>query len=283
MVRAGFQTREFEERFITLGLPYRVVGGARFYERLEIRDAIAYLRLIHQPSDDLAFERIINKPARGIGKTTMQAIHALARASERPLMDCARTLLASDELRPAGRRALSEIVETFARWRDLATHMPHGDLAATVLDESGYTEMWQKDKSPEAPGRLENLKELVSAMQEFETLGGFLEHISLVMENTVASQGAQVSLMTLHAAKGLEFDVVFLPGWEEGVSPTNALLTKMALPGSRRSGASPMSESPAPGARWKLVSPPIGACMASGKARSHRGSFRNCPTNMSRS
>ena len=131
-------------------------------------------------------------------------------------MDCARTLLTSDELRPAGRRALAEIVETFARWRDLATHLPHSDLAATVLDESGYTEMWQKDKSPEAPGRLENLKELVSAMQEFETLGGFLEHISLVMENTVASQGAQVSLMTLHAAKGLEFDVVFLPGWEEG-------------------------------------------------------------------
>ena len=231
LVRAGFQTREFEERFITLGLPYRVVGGARFYERLEIRDAIAYLRLIHQPSDDLAFERIINKPARGIGKTTMQAIHALARASERPLMDCARTLLASDELRPAGRRALSEIVETFARWRDLATHMPHGDLAATVLDESGYTEMWQKDKSPEAPGRLENLKELVSAMQEFETLGGFLEHISLVMENTVASQGAQVSLMTLHAAKGLEFDVVFLPGWEEGVFPNQRALDENGAAG----------------------------------------------------
>ena len=231
LVRAGFQTREFEERFITLGVPYRVVGGARFYERLEIRDAIAYLRLIHQPADDLAFERIINKPARGIGKTTLQSIHGLARVIERPLMHCANELLSSDELRPAGRRALAAAMASFDRWRALAESMHHAELAALVLDESGYTEMWQKDKTPEAPGRLENLKELVSAMEEFDTLAGFLEHISLVMENTTTSQGAQVSLMTLHAAKGLEFDVVFLPGWEEGVFPNQRALDENGAAG----------------------------------------------------
>lgn len=231
LVRAGFQTREFEERFITLGVPYRVVGGARFYERLEIRDAIAYLRLIHQPADDLAFERIINKPARGIGKTTLQSIHGLARVAERPLMHCARELLSSDELRPAGRRALAKALESFDRWRGLSESMHHAELAAMVLDESGYTEMWQKDKTPEAPGRLENLKELVSAMEEFDTLAGFLEHISLVMENTATSQGAQVSLMTLHAAKGLEFDVVFLPGWEEGIFPNQRALDENGAAG----------------------------------------------------
>ncbi len=184
LVRAGFQTREFEERFLALGLPYRVIGGLRFYERQEIRDALAYLRLIHQPADDLAFERIVNLPRRGIGTTTLQALHTLARSRAMPLGDAAQTLIGTDELKPAARRALSGFLADLARWRGLAETAPHPELAAQVFDESGYTAMWQADKSPDAPGRLENLKELVAAMAEFESLAGFLDHVSLVMENT---------------------------------------------------------------------------------------------------
>jgi len=219
LVRAGFQTREFEERFITLGLPYRVIGGPRFYERQEIRDALAYLRLIHQPADDLAFERIINTPRRGIGTTTLQSLFALARAERIALTDAAQRMLGTDELRPAAKKALGDFLMTLARWRNQAQTLSHTELAATVLDESGYTAMWQADKSPDAPGRLENLKELVAAMAEFDSLAGFLDHVSLVMENTATSGGDMVSLMTLHSAKGLEFDTVFLPGWEEGLFP----------------------------------------------------------------
>ena len=219
LVRAGFQTREFEERFITLGLPYRVIGGPRFYERQEIRDALAYLRLVHQPADDLAFERIINTPRRGIGDVTLQALHALARVQQIPLGEAARRLIETDELKPAARKALRDFLAGLARWRSLAGTALHTELAAVVLDESGYTAMWQADKSPEAPGRLENLKELVAAMAEFDNLAGFLDHVSLVMENTAAASGDMVSLMTLHSAKGLEFDTVFLPGWEEGLFP----------------------------------------------------------------
>ena len=219
LVRAGFQTREFEERFITLGLPYRVIGGPRFYERQEIRDALAYLRLVHQPADDLAFERIINTPRRGIGDVSLQALHALARAQRIPLAEAAQRLVETDELKPAARKALRDFLAGVARWRGLAETALHTELAAVVLDESGYTAMWQADKSPEAPGRLENLKELVAAMAEFDNLGGFLEHVSLVMENTNTAGSDMVSLMTLHSAKGLEFDCVFLPGWEEGLFP----------------------------------------------------------------
>jgi DNA helicase II / ATP-dependent DNA helicase PcrA len=219
LVRAGFQTREFEERFITLGLPYRVIGGPRFYERLEIRDALAYLRIVHQPADDLAFERIVNTPRRGIGDVTLQALHALARSQQIPLLEAARRLTETDELKPAARKALRDFLAGLARWRSLAETALHTELAAVVLDESGYTAMWQADKSPEAPGRLENLKELVAAMAEFDDLGGFLDHVSLVMENTASASGDMVSLMTLHSAKGLEFDAVFLPGWEEGLFP----------------------------------------------------------------
>jgi DNA helicase-2/ATP-dependent DNA helicase PcrA len=219
LVRAGFQTREFEERFITLGLPYRVVGGLRFYERQEIRDALAYLRLIHQPADDLAFERISNKPRRGIGDTTLRQLHAAARAGGLPLGEAARQLAATDELKPASRRALGALVGDLDRWRAMAAGLPHTELAETILDESGYTAMLQADKSPDAPGRLENLKELIAAMAEFETLTGFLEHVSLVMENAEADPQDMVNIMTLHSAKGLEFDVVFLPGWEEGLFP----------------------------------------------------------------
>jgi DNA helicase-2/ATP-dependent DNA helicase PcrA len=196
-----------------------VVGGPRFYERQEIRDALAYLRLIHQPADDLAFERIINVPRRGIGTSTLQSLFALARAERIALAEAAQRLIGTDELRPATRKALGDFLLTLGRWRNQVQGLSHPELAALVLDESGYTAMWQADKSPDAPGRLENLKELVAAMAEFDSLAGFLDHVSLVMENTVAGAGDMVSLMTLHSAKGLEFDTVFLPGWEEGLFP----------------------------------------------------------------
>ncbi len=231
LVRAGFQTREFEERFLTLGVPYQVIGGARFYERMEIRDAIAYLRVINQPDDDLALERIINKPKRGIGAASLQAVHHLARAEQISFWAAITKIIETDELRPAARKDLAKVVDDFQRWRGLAETEDHADLAGLVLDESGYTGMLQADKSPEAPGRLENLRELVTALEEFENLGGFLEHISLVMENAEANNGDQVSIMTLHAAKGLEFDVVFLPGWEEGVFPNQRSLDENGATG----------------------------------------------------
>ncbi len=223
LVRAGFQTREFEERFIQIGLPYRVVG-AKFYERQEIRDAIAYLRVIAQPADDLAFERIINTPRRGIGNATVQTIHQLARMDGLPMLAAAEKLITTDELKPAAKRSLTSIVNMFIQWRQDAGQTAHTELAMRVLDESGYTEMWQKEKTPDAEGRLENLKELVTAMDNFENLEGFLEHISLVMDGDNTVNEGEVTLMTLHAAKGLEFDVVFLPGWEDGIFPSQRTL-----------------------------------------------------------
>jgi len=219
LVRAGFQTRAFEERLIALGLPYRVIGGLRFYERAEIRDALAYLRVLAQPADDLAFERIVNQPKRGLGDTAIRAMHALAREQSVPLAAAAERLTEGNALRPKPRQALSALFQGFARWRQGLEREGHVVVAATLLDESGYTEMLKLDKSPEAPGRLENLKEFVRALGEFETLGGFLEHVALVMENDQNSEGDRLSLMTLHGAKGLEFDMVFLPGWEEGLFP----------------------------------------------------------------
>ncbi len=231
LVRAGSQTREFEERFITLGLPYRVVGGPRFYERLEIRDALAYLRVIHQPDDGLAFERILNKPRRGLGDATLRLLHGHGRAREISLVQAARELVETDELRPPARRALADLLADFDRWREMAKEMHHVALAEAVLDESGYTAMWQNDKTIEAPGRLENLKELLGALEEFESLAGFLEHVSLVME-AISDQGQdQVNLMTLHAAKGLEFETVFLPGWEEGLFPNQRALDQGGVRG----------------------------------------------------
>ncbi len=219
LVRAGFQTREFEERLITIGLPYRVIGGARFYERQEIRDSIAYFRVLVQPDDDLAFERIVNVPKRGLGAASLRAIHLLARAEGSSLSAAAARLVETDELKPRARQTLDRFLADFARWRGLMPAMPHPELARQVLDESGYTAMWQNDRSPEAPGRLENLKELVAALAEFESLGAFLEHVSLVMDNDEMAGDDKVTLMTLHSAKGLEFDTVFLPGWEEGLFP----------------------------------------------------------------
>src|SRR5262245_25353645 len=219
LVRASFQMREFEDRFIQLGLPYRVIGGPRFYERAEIRDALAYLRVIAQPADDLAFERILNVPKRGLGDATLQMLHDHARKRRVPLTEAASQLSATDEMKPKPRTATLELMASFERWREKKVSMPHTELAEIVLDESGYTDMWQKDRSADAAGRLENLKELVRSMEEFENLQGFLEHIALVMDREATEAEQAVNIMTLHSAKGLEFDCVFLPGWEEGLFP----------------------------------------------------------------
>lgn len=219
LVRASFQMREFEERFIQLGLPYRVIGGPRFYERAEIRDALAYLRVIAQPADDLAFERIVNVPKRGLGDAAVQMLHDYARKARIPLSEAASAISATDEMKPKPRTALRDLMASFERWRTQMATLPHTELAEIVLDESGYTEMWQKDRSADAAGRLENLKELVRSMQDFDNLGGFLEHISLVMDRDSGEAVEAVNIMTLHSAKGLEFDTVFLPGWEEGLFP----------------------------------------------------------------
>ena len=222
LVRASHQMRAFEDRFLTIGLPYRVIGGPRFYERLEIRDAMAYFRLAVSPEDDLAFERVINTPKRGLGDKAQQSIQRISRAGGMSLLDGARALLAEGGIGGKGAGQLRAFVDGMARWHK-ATREPeynHIALAEVILEESGYTAMWQNDKTPEAPGRLENLKELVKALEQFENLQGFLEHVSLIMDNSTEEQGAKVSIMTLHAAKGLEFPAVFLPGWEDGLFPS---------------------------------------------------------------
>ncbi len=220
LVRASFQMRAFEDRFITLGLPYRVIGGPRFYERAEVRDALAYFKITASPDNDLAFERIINTPKRGIGDTSIKRMFEFARARGLSLYQAASELIATDELPNKARTALRLLLESFSRWRRSLDSLPHTDLAEIILDESGYTEMWQNDKSPEAQGRLENLKELVRSMGEFENMAGFLEHIALVMDRDSGNADEdKVNIMTLHSAKGLEFGTVFLPGWEEGLFP----------------------------------------------------------------
>jgi DNA helicase II / ATP-dependent DNA helicase PcrA len=231
LVRASFQMREFEDRFVTLGLSYRVIGGPRFYERAEIRDALAYLRVISSAADDLAFERIVNVPKRGLGDATVQMLHDHARKRRIPLFEAARAVIETDELKPKARGALRDLLASFDRWRAQAEVTPHTELAEIVLDESGYTDMWQKDRSADAAGRLENLKELVRSMEEFENLQGFLEHISLVMDRDGGTEDDAVSLMTLHSAKGLEFDNVFLPGWEEGLFPSQRTLDEQGRAG----------------------------------------------------
>ena len=231
LVRASFQMREFEDRFVTLGLPYRVIGGPRFYERAEIRDALAYLRVINSPADDLAFERIVNVPKRGLGDATVQMLHDHARKRRIPLFEAARAVVETDELKPKARGSLRDLILHFDRWRAQREVTAHTELAEIVLDESGYTEMWQKDRSADAAGRLDNLKELVRSMEEFENLQGFLEHISLVMDRDGGADDEAVSLMTLHSAKGLEFDNVFLPGWEEGLFPSQRTLDEQGRAG----------------------------------------------------
>ncbi|WP_395000447.1 ATP-dependent helicase [Sphingomonas sp.] len=229
LVRAQFQTREFEERFIAIGLAYQIVGGFRFYERAEIRDALAYLRLVAQPADDLAFERIVNVPKRGLGDKAIERIHRFARATSQPLLLAAAQMLDSDELTPQARRSLARFVGDIGRWRTMSASLSHPELARQILDESGYTAALQAERSAESAGRLENLAELTRAMEEYETLGAFLEHVSLVMDNDAQRGEPKVTIMTIHAAKGLEFPIVFLAGWEEGVFPSQRALDEGGL------------------------------------------------------
>ncbi|MBA4162472.1 MAG: DNA helicase II [Novosphingobium sp.] len=229
LVRAQFQTREFEDRFIAIGLGYKIVGGFRFYERAEIRDALAYLRIIAQPSDDLAFERIYNTPKRGLGDKTLEKMHRHARARGIPLSLAAVEIIDTDELPPRARNTLFALMRDMARWRDAARALSPAELVRTVLEESGYTAMLQAEKSAESAGRLENLTELARAMEEYETLGDFLEHVSLVMDNDAADDAEKLTIMTIHAAKGLEFDYLFLVGWEEGVFPSQRALDEGGL------------------------------------------------------
>jgi len=258
LVRASHQMRAFEDRFLTIGLPYRVIGGPRFYERMEIRDAMAYFRVVTSPDDDLAFERIVNTPKRGLGDKAQQAIQIAARANGVSLIEGARLAVDQGLIKGKGGVALRALIEGIDRWGqklhgplrqiepddsvlddgiDMARveygppETSHMELAEIILDESGYTGTWQNDKTPEAPGRLENLKELVKALESFENLQGFLEHVSLIMDNESDDGGAKVSIMTLHGAKGLEFPAVFLPGWEDGLFPSQRSMDESGLKG----------------------------------------------------
>ncbi len=233
LVRASHQMRAFEDRFLTIGLPYRVIGGPRFYERMEIRDAMAYFRVVTSPSDDLAFERIVNTPKRGLGDKAQQNIRACARENGTSLLDGARILLRDGGITGKGAGQLRALIDGIDRWGRMAgdSDVSHMELAEVILDDSGYTAMWQNDKTPEAPGRLENLKELVKALEQFENLQGFLEHVALIMDNDQSDDGEKVSIMTLHAAKGLEFPAVFLPGWEDGLFPSQRSMDESGLKG----------------------------------------------------
>ncbi|WP_395814918.1 ATP-dependent helicase, partial [Devosia sp.] len=256
LVRAGHQTLAFEERFMTLGIEYRIIGGSRFYDRREIRDAIAYLRVVANPSDGMAFDRIVNVPKRRIGESTIQQIHRVSRATNQPLLSATRLLVSTEELKSAPRTILRDLIAQFDDWasrmhervvirkvesadpnvlpievEEIIPAVPHPELAQQILDESGYTEMWQNDRSADSPGRLENLKALIDQMRGFESLAGFLEHVQLVMDVESQETNEFVSIMTLHAAKGLEFDTVFLPGWEEGLFPSQRTLDELGRAG----------------------------------------------------
>ncbi|MCA0043070.1 ATP-dependent helicase [Celeribacter litoreus] len=253
LVRASHQMRAFEDRFLSIGLPYRVIGGPRFYERMEIRDAMAYFRIVTQPEDDLAFERIINTPKRGVGDKALQEIQIAARSNGVSLLEGARIAVEDGLLKGKARAGVAQLVEQIEQWASLnvqqirygvededalvedvsyePAEIGHIELAEKILDESGYTAMWQNDKTPEAPGRLENLKELVKALEQFENLAGFLEHVSLIMDNDSEKDGEKVTIMTLHGAKGLEFPVVFLPGWEEGLFPSQRSMDESGIKG----------------------------------------------------
>ncbi len=224
LIRAGYQTREFEERFMVLGIPYRVVGGPRFYERLEIRDALAYLRVVVEHQDSLAYERILNTPKRGIGTTTLQLLHLYSRNQECSLFESVQALVETEDLRGGARKTLQEFNTQIQFWRSLLKDSKHSAVAGRILEESGYMRMWELDRTPEASGRIENLKEMIRAIDSFESLPAFLEHVSLVMENVSDRESDMVTVMTLHSAKGLEFDTVFLAGWDEGIFPHNRAL-----------------------------------------------------------
>jgi DNA helicase-2/ATP-dependent DNA helicase PcrA len=249
LVRASHQMRAFEDRFLTIGLPYRVIGGPRFYERMEIRDAMAYFRIVVSPDDDLAFERIVNTPKRGLGDKAQSTIRKMARSNDVSLLEGARLCVEAGAIAGKGGKELRTLLEGIARWREMmggaavarsgdliedlgaGDRLSHVELAEVILDESGYTAHWQNDKTPEAPGRLENLKELVKALEGFENLQGFLEHVSLIMDNEQEDEEPKVTLMTLHAAKGLEFPAVFLPGWEDGLFPSQRAMDESGMKG----------------------------------------------------
>ncbi len=231
LVRATFQMRAFEDRFIEIGLPYQVIGGVRFYQRAEIKDATCYLQVIAQPDNDLAFERIVNTPKRGLGNVTIQKLHQIARIEQKPLYQAAVDIVETEELGAKARSSLKAVLDNFKRWRQIALDLSPAELTETVLEESGYTDMWQRDKTPQAPARLDNLKEMVLAMEDHESLNAFLEHIALVQANDESESADKISIMTLHGAKGLEFDTVFLPGWEEEVFPNRRALEETGTSG----------------------------------------------------
>ncbi len=231
LVRAGYQTLTFEKRFFEVNIPYKVIGGAKFYEHEEIRDVVAYLRVVYQFQDDLAFDRIINKPARGIGTSTVQLLHTLSRAKQISLYASAVQILEGDDLPKRAKSALQSVLDLFEKWRKIAhdtdTENTHLHLLNTMLEDSGYLEYWKNSKHPKAPSRVDNIHELYSAMKSFQNLGGYLEHIALHMDSDDINTDDSVSIMTLHAAKGLEFDRVFLVGWEEGLFPSERSLDEL--------------------------------------------------------
>ena len=237
LVRAIFQTREFEERFLKMGMGYRVVGGTKFYERSEIKDSVAYLRIINQKNDDLAFERIINVPKRSIGETTIKQFYEWGREKKKSLEDSAVDLLQLNKIKPKTKIELLKILNLFNKWRSDLKIKKHYELMEIVLDESGYSKMLKDKKDLESEGRLENLKELIRGMHDFDNLQSFLEHVALATSIDQDWNGEKVNLMTMHAAKGLEFNAVFLPGWEEGLFPHQKSLEEkgdLALEEERR-------------------------------------------------
>ncbi len=262
LVRAQYQTREFEDRFIQIGLNYRIIGGFRFYERAEIRDALAYLRVIAQPQDDLAFERIHNQPKRGLGAKALETMHRHARAAGLPLAAAALQLADTDELPERAADTIGGLMRSFLRWRELAEQVAPAELLRTVLEETGYTAMLQAERSADPRDGSITSPELARAMEEYETLGEFLEHVSLVMDNDANDDDEKVTIMTIHAAKGLEFDMCSCPAGRKACSPRSGRSTKAAWPVSRRSGASPMSRSPARGGAARSSTPPTGASTA---------------------
>ena len=232
LVRASWQMRLFEERLIMLGIPYRVIGGPRVFERAEIRDALAYLRLIRSPDDDLAFERVVNQPKRGVGASSVQKLQTFAREDGRSLFTLTPMVLQTDEIKGPAKRGLTTFIDQINLWRDrLNNGMPHHELAQVIPDESGYTDMLQKDRGPQSQTRLDNLKELIHALGQFDSLPAFLEHVELVMDVGGESSGNEVQILTLHAAKGLEWPMVFLPGWEEEVFPSKRSLDESGMKG----------------------------------------------------